>query len=449
MIRSHFRLKPLIAAFVALAAAHLADAATLNGTPDNYRTLLTQVKPGDTLVLAAGTYTQGLPLNAMAGTAELPITIRGPADQSAVFTARSCCNTVQLDGTSYVQISGLTLDGVGLDGPFGVDSRGACHHITLENLKIINHGADQQIVGISSKGPAWNWIIRRNTIIGAGTGLYLGNSDGTTPFVGGLIEYNVIVDTLGYNMQIKHQVPRPTNVGMPTTPQRTIIRHNVFSKANNASTGDLARPNLLLGHFPLSGAGTDDRYDVYGNFFYENGTEALFQAEGNVALYDNIFVNSRGSAVNIQQHMDRPRSVTVMHNTVVANGSGIRISGGDPAYTQKIIANVIYAATPVSGPNQQDNITGAYSAASTTLNAPFASIGTLDVYPRSGQLTGTAVSLDPLSGFTEGTLDFNSRARTGVHRGAYEGDGSNTGWKLALAIKNLVRPNPPTNVRVE
>jgi hypothetical protein len=166
-------------------------------------------------------------------------------------------------------------------------------------------------------------------------------------------------------------------------------------------------------------------------------------------LYDNVFFNSRGAAVNIQQHIDRPRNVTVMHNTVVASGTGIRVSNPDPAFTQRIIANAVYAATPVSGPNQQDNVTGAYSAAATALNSPTPAIATLDLYPRSGQLVGSAVSLDPASGFTDGTLDFNGQPRTGVHRGAYEGDGANTGWKLALALKNLVRPNPPTGLRVE
>ena len=67
--------------------------------------------------------------------------------------------------------------------------------------------------------------------------MYFGNSDGTSPFVDGLIEHNLVVDTIGYNMQIKHQLPRPTNVGLPTGDSRTIIRHNVFSKQNNAATG--------------------------------------------------------------------------------------------------------------------------------------------------------------------------------------------------------------------
>ena len=81
-----------------------------------------------------------MPLAGKAGTTSQPIVVVGPEDQSAVFTARDCCNTVQLDGTSYVQIVNLTLDGDGRIGPAGVNSLGDSHHITLENLEVIGYG---------------------------------------------------------------------------------------------------------------------------------------------------------------------------------------------------------------------------------------------------------------------------------------------------------------------
>lgn len=428
-------------------------AETRNADPSNYRTVLSSLTPGDTMVLAPGTYSQGLPLSGMNGTAAEPIVIRGPEDQSAVFVARSCCNTVQLGNTSHVQILNLTLDGAGLDDPFGVDSNAPTHHILVEGLRIINHGAHQQIVGISTKAPAWNWVIRRNTIIGAGTGIYLGNSDGSQPFVAGIIEHNLIIDSLGYNMQIKHQQPRPSGIGLPTGMSRTIIRHNVFTKSGNSSTGELARPNLLVGHFPLSGTGASDRYEIYGNFFYRNPTEALFQGEGNIALHDNLFVTTSGTAINIQPHQGEVRDVSIYHNTVVASGTGIRVSGAATGYTQRIVGNASFATTPISGPGQQNNVTGTYSAAANELNAPHAAIGSLDLFPKSGRLTGTPIDLSGFAHFADGTEDFNGRARTATVRGAYEGGGTNDGWKLALAIKPLVggilRPMPPTNLRAE
>ena len=424
------RLAVLLLAFPVIGVA-----ATLDASPSNYRAQLALLRPGDVLELVSGTYTQGLPLTGVAGAAATPIVIRGPEDRSAVFSARSCCNTVQLDGTSHVEIRNLTLDGLNLDGPFGVDSRGSSHHITLENLRIINHGAGQQTVGISTKGPAWNWVIRRNTIVGAGTGIYLGNSDGTQPFVAGIIENNLILDTVGYNLQIKHQLPRPTNVGLPTSPSKTIIRHNVFSKRNNASTGANARPNVLVGHFPLTGAGISDVYEIYGNFFHENPTEALFQGEGNLAIYDNLFVNSAGSAVSVQPQNDLPRSIAIFNNTVVASDSGIRVTGGASGTTQRIFGNAVHAASPIAGPNATDNATGTRADAAAVMVAPLADIGSLDLFPKTGALAGPSIDLALVASFTDSATDFNGQARTGRTRGAYEGDGVNPGWKLALAPK--------------
>jgi hypothetical protein len=201
---------------------------------------------------------------------------------------------VEITKSSYVALRNLTIDGRGVDGAFGVSAKGGTsnlvHHIAIEGCTFLHHDAGQQTVAISTKTPTWGWVIRRNRIIGAGTGLYLGNSDGTSPFIGGLIEYNLVQDTIGYNMQIKWQKPRPDVSGMPTAPTTTIIRHNVFIKTDRPSP-DGDRPNLLLGGFPDSGPGADDRYEIYGNFFYHNPRESLLQASGRVSIHDNIFVD--------------------------------------------------------------------------------------------------------------------------------------------------------------
>src|SRR5262249_19677853 len=78
-----------------------------------------------------------------------------------------------------------------------------------------------------------------------------------------------VANTIGYNMEIKYQLPRPNISGMPTGPSTTIIRHNVFIK-NDQPSPDGDRPNVLLGGFPNSGAGSTDMYEVYGNFFFHN-----------------------------------------------------------------------------------------------------------------------------------------------------------------------------------
>ena len=275
-----------------------AQAAVIDADPSNYLGLVSSLSAGDTLQLASGTYTQGLILVGKAGTGSQPIIVVGPEDQSAVFTARDCCNTVQLDGVSYVQIVNLTVNGAGRSGSAGVSSRGNSHHVVLENLKIVGYGAGQDTVGISTRGPAWGWIVRHNTIIGAGTGLSLGVAEGTQPFVAGLIEYNRVLDSDGRNIEIADQLARPEGVGLPTSDSRTIIRHNVFSTRGAMAASDGVQPNLRLGRFPMSGPGANDFYEIYDNLFYRKPTDVVLSAEGKLVVHDNLFVTAAGDVVS-------------------------------------------------------------------------------------------------------------------------------------------------------
>lgn len=259
--------------------------------PDNYLALIPKLRPGDRMILAPGDYCvqtecRGLPLLSVNGTKDRPIVITG-ADfaRKPRFFGNPNQHTIQLANSSYIVVRNLEIDGRDA-GKAAVAAIGPTHHILIEGLTIRGVGNSQQTVGISaSRSPSWHWTIRANKIFNAGTGMYLGNSDGTNPFVAGLIEENSITDTLGYNLQIKHQKVRPNILGMPTGPSKTVIRRNFFGKSTNSSIEELARPNVLVGHLPPSGSGVNDLYEIYGNLFWQNPTEALFQGEGNLALY--------------------------------------------------------------------------------------------------------------------------------------------------------------------
>ena len=326
-------------------------AADFKAGPDDYRSYLALLKPGDRLLLEGGDYFRGLPLHDLQGLPEHPIVIEGPQTKPAArFIARAGANTVSLANVRHLVIRNLELDGRNLpvDAVKAEGHASFAHHVTLENLRIIGHGNNQQTVGISTKCPAKGWIIRNNFIEGAGTGIYLGNSDGSAPFWAGLIENNQVLDSPGYNLQIKHQKARPVEYLEDAAPAATIIRNNFFRKSSNSSIEKMARPNVLLGHFPLQGAGSDDRYLVYGNLFLNNPTEALFQAEGRLALYNNIFINATGDAIHIQPHNDIPRDMEIFYNTVLASGAGIIVREPqqvDVSYTQRVTGNVVAAET--------------------------------------------------------------------------------------------------------
>lgn len=390
------------------------------------RQALRSAGPGTTIELAAGEYLSPFRLEGLQGTAQAPIVITGPAaGEPAVLLGRRGANTLSLVNTAHVVLRHLTLDGRrrNISAVVAEADGDAAHHITLEHLEIRHYDSDQGNTGITTRVPAWAWTIRRNVIHHVGTGLYLGQPGGRAPFIGGLIEHNFIAATRGYNAQIKHQGVRPALPGMPHEPQRTVIRYNAFSKAGH-SNPERPRPNLLVGHWPPSGPGARDRYLIYGNLFYENPHERLFQGEGNVALYNNLLVNRSGDALLMTPHNGVPETVHILHNTVLAAGFGIRIDRPAPEREQRIAGNAVFAAEPLErapGVTVSGNYTGAQAEAAARLAAPQAGLAGLDLYPRRpGALRRDeplALRVD-LPGLGR---DYNHRRRREPTWGAYAG----------------------------
>ena len=442
----------LLFLFICISTAH---ANKITATPSNYSSYTSGLLPGDTLYLTAGNYMSQLYLSGLSGTVTNPIVIMG-AGNTTVFLGNACCNTVNITNCSYLVIKDFKINGQNIDYVFGVSAGGGAthwaHHITLENLYIINNGGtanDNQTDGISTKCAAWNWTIRGCTIIAAGTGLYLGNSDGSCPFVGGLIENNLVINTKGYNMEIKQQADgqRALLAGTSTDYQKTIIRYNVWSKDSGVVTADGARPCILVGAFPTTSFGANDVYEIYGNFFYNNYSEALVQITGNAALYSNVFVNhfdpsGYRTVLITSQNGFKPRTIHVFHNTLLSNTTsyGIRVYDADPAYNQYSYANAAFSANPITGfTNVLDDVTDTYANAGNYINSPSTTLSSLDLYPKAGKLTGTLTSNTLFTGFTDYDKDFNGNIYNWIYRGAYSGSGTNPGWHLKLAI----RPTPP------
>lgn len=428
-------------ALLAFLAGFTASAADQTAGPDDYRASLRSLQPGDTLRLRAGIYTDGLPVGYLNGTQVAPIVITGPdTGAPAILLARPDHNTVSIVNSSYVTIRHLTLDGQGLpvDGVKAEGYSDWAHHIVLENLIIKGHGHDQQTVGISTKCPAWDWTLRRNVILGAGTGIYLGDSDGTDPFFAGLIEHNLVIDTLGYNLQIKHQ-----NGRILQERPVTIIRHNVFSKAQNAAAPPEARPNVLVGHWPGNGPGASDHYEIYGNFFYQNPTEALFQGEGILALYNNLFVNTYGDAIHIQPHNDIPKNIDIFFNTVLArdNGIVIRTAKDAPPFQQTVGGNAVFAGIPLTGGNQLHNTVGQLSDAARFLVQPTGRLGEFDLRPLQGRLRGPPLEINRLGMYENWNRDFDGHHRDLTTTGAYGTDNPAPGWRPLLERKPATDPS--------
>jgi hypothetical protein len=339
----------------------------------------------------------------------------------------------------------LTFQGTGVSGQFGISAQGgslnAVHHLLIEDCVISDFNTSQQAVGISTKTPAWNWIIRRNIIRRCGTGLYLGNSNGEAPFIQGVIENNLVHDPIGYCMEIKFQKPRPDLPGMPTQPGSTIIRHNVFLK-NDAPSPDGDRPNVLVGGFPDSGPGSSDLYEIYGNFFHHNPRESLLQASGRVTIHDNVFSDcpdTDSAAIRLFRH-DLPLKLAhIYHNTIVAAARGIRIAD-IPSEGQSIVGNIIFADSPLVLPKAMqhvsENQTGSIAEAGAHLLSPDAALGEMNLTPKPGQCVGAPLNLSAFAKETDFDLDFNGTTKQGsTHRGAYANPAAKSPWPLSQTLK--------------
>lgn len=350
--------------------------------PATYRSYLTQLQPGDRLLLKPGDYLRGLPLRDISGTAARPILIAAAQPKLPPrWVARAGTNTVSLVNVRHLVLRDLELDGRN----FPVDAVKAEGHsryadfITLDNLYIHDYAASQQNVGISTKCPARGWVVKNNRIERVGTGMYFGDSDGSAAFVGGLIEGNQISETLGYNLQIKHQVVQG-DAGTHTEKNgETIIRHNLFSREANLP-GRSPRPNVLLGHGALTGVRQTEIYRVHSNLFWQNPDEALFQGEGNLELCNNVFVNTYGDAIHIQPHHDVPRHVAVRFNTVWAKNAGIviRTRQASQRYRQTVTDNLIFSGRPLQGGVATANVLRAFDDAARYLRAPASTLGRAD-----------------------------------------------------------------------
>jgi len=456
---------------VAGARTLVATPGATSGQPGYYRTLVGSLAPGDTLYLPAGVYVDRLSLDGVQGTPTAWKVITGPASGPAatITTQSTCCNTVQLGGTSYVALRNLTIDSAHLAAIDGINAKGnPTHDILIENCTLIGQDNSQATIGISTKSPAWRWTVRGNRIIEAGTGLYLGNSDGTQPFIAGVIEGNLVLNSIGYNMEIKNQLSYDGlswTSGLPAGPQRTIIRNNVFIKEKNDwAPGQVvaARPNVLVDPFPDTGTGSTDLYEIYGNFFYKNPNEALFQGTGRFTVHDNVFVASGAGQMStvLTDHNGPLKLVHLYSNTLYSmSGGGIHFSS-TPRVEGIVRGNLIVTGGVGLGgsvPTAGNNLIGSPTDGSSYFSTPSEVLGQMDFYPAVGcpGCSGTALDMVPFAGETAFNIDFNGGSKGSFqYRGAYAGQGVNPGWRLQAGLKPLaavvadsIPPGPPLNLR--
>lgn len=409
-----------------LALSSSARSEVLEATPATLASRIASAQPGDVVRLTPGVYSP-IVIAGKNGRSDAWITIEGPeAGGAAVLEADPgpCCNTVELVGSSFVRLRRLTIDNRGVKGPFAVSAKsGVVHHVRIEENLIRYTNADQDDCAISTKVPTFGWEIRGNVIAGAGTGMYLGRPDGTAPFIGGLIEHNVIVDPVGYDIEIKHQNAWPVDAGLPAGVNVTVLRHNVFAKSDRPSpSGD--RPNVVVDGVPEVGPGANDRFEIYGNLFFHNPRESLLQVSGRVSIHDNLFVDAATApAVRVMDHNGkRVKLVTIYRNTFFTPGTAVRFTSSASEWSL-VAANLFLSSTATAGTvgAERGNLVFPLAMAASIVRRPIVRLPELDLTPIDfSRVSGSPVALAEVSGDLDFGADFNGVRRTNAEgRGAY------------------------------
>ncbi|WP_405853037.1 right-handed parallel beta-helix repeat-containing protein [Streptomyces sp. NBC_00090] len=175
-MRTRTLLLPLLPALLAVPLATTpAAAATVEvSTAAQLKTALTNVRPGDTIHLADGTYTGNFKA-LTAGTASARITLTGSS--RAVLTAGGGYG-LHLNGASYWTVSGITVTG----GQKGIMAD-AANGVVIDGVTV--HDLDME--GVHFRNSSKNGVLRNSRIYdtgndgrGMGEGVYVGTANALT-----------------------------------------------------------------------------------------------------------------------------------------------------------------------------------------------------------------------------------------------------------------------------
>ncbi|HEX7061371.1 MAG TPA: right-handed parallel beta-helix repeat-containing protein, partial [Woeseiaceae bacterium] len=293
-------------------------AVTEIGPGDDVRAAIAALGPGDELVLAGGVYPFDSRFNiTVTGEQDRPIVVRGKAGETATIEMNTGSqNVMEIEASRWLIVRGLHFRG-GSHGIRLMDS----DFVTIEDCEIYETG--DVALSANSGGTYEGLVIRRNHIHdahGTGEGMYLGcNSDGCR-VVDSLIEYNYIHHTNGPDVE------QGDGIELKEGSAGNVIRHNVIHDTNY--------PGIIT----YSTMGNGPPNVIEGNLIWNTNDNGI-QSAADAIIRNNIVL---GSPIALQSHQNgSPSNQEVVHNTVVADGSGIDVR--DVSGPVLIANNAVYS----------------------------------------------------------------------------------------------------------
>jgi hypothetical protein len=282
---------------------------------------LRALRPGDEVVVHAGTYVQRSRFEATwAGTDAMPIVVRAAEGEARpVLTRDAGQNLLNLSGSHFV-LRGFELVG----GSHGI-RLGSVSYATLEDLVI--HGTGDVGISCNIAGNVCDHLVVRGCEIygtsGTGEGMYLGCNESACTVSSSTIERNYVHDlggSQGDGIELKQGSFGNSIVD-------NVVVRSIYPGITVYSydEADGRTPNVIA------------RNLVWGTM--DNG----IQVTGHARVHNNVVIGAGASGIASQPNQDTPTDVDIRHNTVVGAGDAcVRANAWDTGSDFFIVNNALY-----------------------------------------------------------------------------------------------------------
>lgn len=357
---------------VLLLVPRLVCAATIQiGPSDSLMQAISQLRPGDTLELRGGTYTQAI-RNALgtipSGTADAPIIIRAALGE-AVWLKPGSGTAIDLNYGSGGNLAYVTFDGLNIDAQKSGDgifiNGGGVSHLRIQNAEVMN-ARTQGISGYTASYITYsNLNVHDNGTDGQfDHGFYLAQ-----PY--SVIENSKVHDNANYGIQLYES-------GTPGAATGMIVRNTAIYNNKNGVTLDYGDNIQFVNN------------DVFNNA--QNGVD-VFYAVTNAKVLDNTIRGNGGHGIELSSGS----ADAVLHgNMVQGNGAQAILDGGNRTNMTDAYGA---GATPGGGATPPSMAGPVLPPSPTNVLILIGPKGTLQLgwsFPRSGTIEGfrlTAINL--------------------------------------------------------
>ena len=293
------------------------------------------LRPGDQLVLAAGTYSIGRMWDiGVSGTAEAPIWIVAEEGAQVILTRPDARQNVLNIGQA-TPVQHLCLRGVEITGGSHGLRLGQCREVWIDQCHIHHTGS---VCLSANSADTHRLFLTRNHVHhggGHGEGMYLGANQGEFIMSESVIARNHIHDCRGDQgdgIEVKQG-----------SWGNWIVENDVHDTQYPCITvyGTAGRPVNLIER----------------NLCRRSGDHAM-QVQGEAIVRNNLLIGGKGSGFTSTDHQGQSRDLQFIHNTVLNAGPAFRGGSWNAREGMVLANNVLYSrdANAIDFPNGSDGV---------------------------------------------------------------------------------------------